>query len=174
MADAQALENPYQAPGVLGSCPHFDEREIFLLQPAGKAPQPPCTASQTDYFSIRSEQLSEGAFFNDQQVNEHARVAMIGTDLATTLFWPTNNLVGQSIRINGQTFTIIGVLKSKGGSAVGSSDNQVIIPITTARDRVIQRAGDEVDTIYIQATSAATASQASTQVFQYHGVCATM
>ena len=89
---------------------------------------------------------------------------MIGADLATTLFGRTNDLVGQSIRINGQTFSIIGVLKSKGGSAVGSSDNQVIIPITTARDRVIQRAGDEVDTIYIQATSAATASQASTQV----------
>jgi putative ABC transport system permease protein len=163
MADAQALENPYQAPGVLAVAPILMSGNISASA-SGQSTTTTVYGVTTDYFSIRSEQLSEGAFFNDQQVNEHARVAMIGTDLATTLFGRTNNLVGQSIRINGQTFTIIGVLKSKGGSAVGSSDNQVIIPITTARDRVIQRAGDEVDTIYIQATSAATASQASTQV----------
>jgi putative ABC transport system permease protein len=87
-------------------------------------------------------------------------------DLATTLFGRTTNLVGESVRINGQTFSIIGVLLSKGGSSFGSSDNQVIIPLTTARDRVIRRTGSEVDTIYVQATSAETVSEASAQVSQ--------
>ena len=162
-ADATALKDPIQAPGVLAVAPILTSGNISASA-SGQTTTTTVYGVTTDYFSIRSEQVSEGAFFNDQQVNEHARVATIGTDLATTLFGRTNNLVGQSIRINGQTFTIIGVLKSKGGSAVGSSDNQVIIPITTARDRVIQRAGEEVDTIYIQAKSADTASQASTQV----------
>ena len=163
MADAQALKDPIQAPGVLAVAPILLSGNISASA-SGQTTTTTVFGVTTDYFSIRSEQVSEGAFFNDQQVNEHARVATIGADLATTLFGRTNNLIGQSIRINGQTFSIIGVLKSKGGSAVGSSDNQVIIPITTARDRVIQRAGDQVDTIYIQATSADTASQASTQV----------
>ena len=162
-ADAQALKDPIQAPGVLAVAPILTGGNISASA-SGQTTTTTVFGVTTDYFSIRSEQVSEGAFFNDQQVNEHASVATIRTDLATTLFGRTNNLVGQSIRINGQTFTIIGVLKSKGGSAVGSSDNQVIIPITTARDRVIQRAGDQVDTIYIQAKSADTASQASTQV----------
>ena len=106
-------------------------------------------------------------------MNIHARVAVIGADLATTLFGRTTNLTGQTLRINGQTFTIIGVLKSKGGTSFGSSDNQVIIPLTTARDRVIRRAGTTVDTIYVQATSADTVSEASAQISQYHASCAT-
>ena len=163
MADALALQDPIQAPGVLAVAPILTSGNISASA-SGQTTTTTVFGVTTDYFSIRSEQVSEGAFFNDQQVNEHARVATIGADLATTLFGRTNNLIGQSIRINGQTFSIIGVLKSKGGSAMGSSDNQVIIPITTARDRVIYRAGDEVDTIYIQATSVDTASQASTQV----------
>ena len=163
MADALALKDPFQAPGVLAVAPILTGGNISASA-SGQATTTSVYGVTTDYFSIRSEQVSEGAFFNDQQVNEHARVAATGADLATTLFGRTTNLVGQSIRINGQTFTIIGVLKSKGGSAIGSSDNQVIIPITSARDRVIRRAGDEVDTIFIQATSADTASEASTQV----------
>jgi len=91
-------------------------------------------------------------------------VAVIGPDLATTLFGQTTGLVGQTLRINGQTFTIIGVLVSKGGTALGSSDNQVIIPITTARDRVMQTPGNIVDMIYIQATTAAAVTNASTEV----------
>jgi putative ABC transport system permease protein len=73
-------------------------------------------------------------------------------------------VTGQTLRINGQTFTIIGVLQSKGGTALGSSDNQAIIPITTARDRVIQTPGNRVSMIYVQATSAATVTDASTEI----------
>ncbi len=120
----------------------------------------------TAYAPIRNEQLAEGSFFNDQQVNIHARVAVIGPDLATTLFGRTTNLTGQTLRINGQTFTIIGVLKSKGGTSFGSSDNQAIIPLTTARDRVVRRTGNTVDTIYVQAASSQAVTEASAQISQ--------
>jgi putative ABC transport system permease protein len=116
------------------------------------------------YASIRNEQVTEGSFFNNQQVSTHARVALIGPDLATTIFGRTTSLTGQTLRINGQTFTIIGVLKSKGGTSIGSSDNQAIIPLTTARDRVLRRTGNTVDTIYVQATSADTVSEANAQI----------
>jgi putative ABC transport system permease protein len=66
--------------------------------------------------------------------------------------------------INNQTFTIIGILKSAGGTSFGSADNQVIIPLTTARDRVISRPGTNVDGIYVQATSADSVTEATTQV----------
>jgi putative ABC transport system permease protein len=68
------------------------------------------------------------------------------------------------VLINSQTFTIIGVLQSKGGTSLGSADNQVIIPLTTARDRVIRRSGTIVDGIYIQANNAAAVPEASTQI----------
>jgi putative ABC transport system permease protein len=91
-------------------------------------------------------------------------VAIIGVDLATTLFGRTTNLTGQTMLINSQTFTIIGILKSAGGTAAGSADNQAIIPLTTARDRVMSRPGTNVDGIYLQATSATAVSEATTQV----------
>ena len=162
MADAQALMDPLQAPAVEAVAPILQGNVSASAN--GQTTTTAIYGVTSDYFSMRNEQVSEGTIFGDQQVNIHARVAVVGPDLATTLFGRTTDLVGQSIRINGQTFTIIGVLQSKGGSSFGSSDNQVIIPLTTARDRVIKRAGNTVDSIYVQATSAQAVSEASTQI----------
>jgi putative ABC transport system permease protein len=162
MADAQALMDPYQAPSVQAVAPVL-QGEISVAA-NGQTTTTTVYGVTTSYFSIRNETVSEGALFNDQQVNTHARVAIIGTDLSTTLWGQTTGLTGKTILINSQTFTIIGVLTSKGGTAAGSADNQIIIPLTTARDRVIMRPGTNVDSIYIQATNANTVSEANTQI----------
>ncbi|MGD0750947.1 MAG: ABC transporter permease [Anaerolineales bacterium] len=164
MSDAQALQDPYQAPDVLAVAPILQGGNISASATNGQSTTTTVYGVPSDYFSMRDETLSEGAIFSDQEVNIHARVAVIGPDLASTLFGQTTGLTGQTLRINGQTFTIIGVLQSKGGTALGSSDNQAIIPITTARDRVIQTPGNYVNTIYIQATSANSVTNASTEV----------
>jgi putative ABC transport system permease protein len=163
LADAQAMLDPFQAPSVQAVAPVIQGGNISASA-NGQTTTTTIYGATSNYFSLRNEVVSEGAIFSDQQVNTHARVVVIGPDLATTLFGQTTNLTGQTIRINSQTFTIIGILKSKGGSALGSSDNQAIIPLTTARDRVIRRAGNAVDTIYVQATGAKTVSDASTQI----------
>ena len=163
MADAQALMDPYQAPSVQAVAPILQGGNISASA-NGQKTTTTVYGVTTAYAAVRNEQVTEGAFFNEQQVNAHARVAVIGVDLATTLFGKTTNLTGQTLLINGQTFTIIGVLKSKGGTSFGSSDNQVIIPITAARDRVVHRTGNAVDMIYVQATSSQSTSEASTQI----------
>jgi putative ABC transport system permease protein len=164
MADAQALMDPLQAPDVQAVAPILQGN--ISVSANGQTSTTTVYGVTTPYFSMRNEQVSEGAFFTDQQVSSHARVAIIGPDLATTLFGQTTGLTGKTVLINGQTFTIIGTLQSKGGTSFGSADNQIIIPLTTARDRVIQRAGTTVDAIYVQATSADTVSEASTQISQ--------
>jgi putative ABC transport system permease protein len=163
LADALALANPIQAPSVNAVAPVIEGGNIS----AGANGQTTTTTVYgvtTSYFSIRNQQVAEGAFFNDQQVSTHARVAIIGLDLATTLFGQTTNLTGQTMLLNNQTFTIIGILKSAGGTSFGSADNQIIIPLTTARDRVLSRPGTNVDGIYVQATSADSVTEATTQV----------
>ena len=164
MDDALALTDPFQAPSILAVAPVLQGN--ISVSANGQTTSTTVYGVTTPYFQIRNEKITEGAIFNDQQVNSHSRVAEIGPDLATTLFGRTTDLAGQPIRINGQTFTILGVLESKGGTSVGSSDNQIIIPITTARDRVLKRAGTTVDSIYVQATSAQTVTEASTQISQ--------
>jgi putative ABC transport system permease protein len=163
LADAQALANPLQAPAVQAVAPVIQGGSISAAA-NGQTTTTTVYGVTTSYFSIRNQTVGEGAFFNDQQVSTHARVAIIGVDLATTLFGRTANLTGQTLLINSQTFTIIGVLTAAGGTALGSADNQVIIPITTARDRVVSRPGTNVDGIYVQAASATAVPEASTQI----------
>ena len=163
LADAQALANPLQAPSVKAVAPVIQGGNISAAA-NGQTTTTTVYGVTTSYFSIRNQQVSEGAYFNDQQVSTHARVAIIGVDLATTLFGRTTNLTGQTLLINSQTFTIIGVLTAAGGTSFGSADNQVIVPLTTARDRVTSRPGTSVDGIYIQAASATAVPEASTQI----------
>jgi len=162
LADAQALMDPYQAPAIQAVAPVLQGETSVGAN--GQTTTTTVYGVTTPYFSIRNETVSEGAIFNDQQVNTHARVAIIGIDVGTTLWGQTSDLVGKTILINSQTFTIIGTLISKGGTSFGSADNQIIIPLTSARDRVIMRTGSNVDSIYVQATSANTTSEASTQI----------
>ena len=69
-----------------------------------------------------------------------AAVAVIGVDTADKLFGRKAGVTGETIRVEGQPFRIIGVLKSKGGSSFGSGDNIVLVPMTTAQARLARRA----------------------------------
>ncbi len=164
MSDGQALQDPYLAPDVLAVAPILTGGNIPASATNGQSTTTTVYGVPSDYFSMRDETISEGSIFSDQEVNSHARVAVIGPDLASTLFGVSTGLTGQTLRIKGQTFTIIGILQSKGGTALGSSDNQAIIPITTARDRVTQTPGNYVNMIYIEATNANSVTNASTEV----------
>jgi len=162
MADATALLDPYTAPDIAAVAPILQGNSTAAAN--GQTSSTTIYGVTTSYFTMRNETVSEGAAFNDQQVNTHARVAIVGIDVGTALWGQTTGLVGKTILINSQTFTIIGTLTSKGGTSFGSADNQIIIPITTARDRVLMRQGNNVDSIYVQATSASTTTEASTQI----------
>ena len=94
MADAQALLDPYQAPDVLAVAPILQGGNISASATNGQSTTTTVYGVTSDYFSMRDETLSEGAIFSDQEVNIHARVAVIGPDLATTLFGQTTGLTG--------------------------------------------------------------------------------
>src|SRR5450756_1277954 len=71
------------------------------------------------YGAVRNETVTEGEFITNEQYLGHASVAVIGPDLADKLFGRKEGLVGETLRLAGQPFRIIGVLGSKGGSAFG-------------------------------------------------------
>jgi putative ABC transport system permease protein len=91
---------------------------------------------------------------------------LIGPETAQKLFGRSEGLVGETIRIQGAPFRITGVLESKGGGAFGSQDAVIMIPMTTARSRVVRRSGDRVDMILVQAADAASVGRASEEVAQ--------
>lgn len=107
------------------------------------------------YASVRNETVSYGSFITEAQVTDRSTVAVIGVDIADELYGTTTDVIGNKVRIGNYLYTVIGVLESKGGSTLGSSDNQIFVPITTAQSRLISRSStkDEVDQIYVSATN---------------------
>jgi len=93
-------------------------------------------------------------------------VALIGPDVADKLFGRKDGLVGETIRISGQPFRIIGVLESRGGGMGGSQDNVVYIPLTTAQSRLIHRNNNKYDIVFAQAVSPDQVTSASDEVSQ--------
>ena len=90
-----------------------------------------------DYFISQDWDAEEGRILDVSDVTSGAEVAVIGKTIADTLFEGSNAL-GQRIRVNNVPLTVIGVLKTKGQSNFGSDrDDVIIIPIATARNRVL-------------------------------------
>jgi len=71
-----------------------------------------------------------GRFITDAEVARSARVCVLGSELADSLF-PTTNPLGKDIRIGAEAFTVVGVLNKRGQMFGQSRDNFVGMPITT-------------------------------------------
>jgi len=161
-ADADAIADQYQAPSVAMVAPVISNNLEVTF--AGEKTNPTVNGVTPSYEQVRNLELFEGEFINEDHILGLASVAIIGTDVADTLFGHRDGLIGETIRIEGQPFRIIGVLQSLGGSAFGSEDNVVNVPITTAQTRLIRRTNDRVDTILVQATTADSVDQATQEI----------
>jgi putative ABC transport system permease protein len=87
--------------------------------------------TNSTYKTVRNTDVQAGRFFNELDVKRRLKVVLIGTYVKNELF-PADNPLGQTIKINGDVFTIIGILEEKGDSSEYSEDSKVIIPYTTA------------------------------------------
>jgi putative ABC transport system permease protein len=93
----------------------------------------------TDYFAIRNWNIAAGRAFDGDDVRTMRRVILIGSTVAENLF-PGVDPVGQSLRLRSVTFEIIGVLESKGQTAEGRDQDDVILaPYTTVQTRLAGR-----------------------------------
>src|SRR5260221_1761984 len=89
-----------------------------------------------DYLSIRQWDLAEGAMFTEGDVRSAAKVCILGKTTADKLF-PDEDPLGKAIRIKNVPVTVLGVLKAKGVSMMGSDqDHLVITPYTTGMKRL--------------------------------------
>ncbi|ATO50200.1 ABC transporter permease [Brevibacillus laterosporus] len=113
---------------------------------------------------VRNVSLQEGRFFTSFEVSEQANVVVIGSEVVTNLFASSNESpIGKTIEINRIPFTVVGILKSQGSSGMTNNDDKVIIPITTAMERLGQ---SSIRTIYASATSADEMLQAQFDIQQ--------
>jgi putative ABC transport system permease protein len=79
--------------------------------------------------------ISDGRLLSNIDLKNTSKVCLLGTDIASTLFddVDTEDIVGKQIKIDGDKYTVIGVLTSAGSSMGNNVDSTLIIPFTTAK-----------------------------------------
>jgi putative ABC transport system permease protein len=87
----------------------------------------------SSYQKIRSVDIGEGSFFGDQQDFAHMRVAVIGADVKKKLF-SGQNAIGESIRIDGISFTVTGIIRKMLSNGEDNMNAMVYIPYSTMSD----------------------------------------
>lgn len=90
-----------------------------------------------DFMTVRNFSVAEGGPFDNRDMETRSRVAVIGKTVADNLFYG-DSPIGKTIRVNKAPFRVVGVLESKGQSAGGMDQDDIIfIPLTTAQQRMM-------------------------------------
>ena len=154
LSDAEALTEPGAAPSVAAVAPEINTwaRVVYGNQNDGAQ----VLGVTQAYKDVRNYAVATGEFISDIHVRDGAAVTVLGADISESLFG-LRNPVGQTVKLNGKPFTIIGVLEKQEGSFFGFLDQNLMVPLTTANDRLVGErtsTGDvPVNTINVQATS---------------------
>ncbi|GAB4402382.1 MAG: ABC transporter permease [Anaerolineales bacterium] len=125
------------------------------------------TGVTPEYEQVRNMPVEYGSFITAQHVAARSPVAVIGANVAAELFNGDDPL-DKTIRINGQNFRVIGVLKAKGGTGFGVVDDRILIPLTTLQSRLASsgrfRGGNTIQTINVQVVSEKVTDQAIEEI----------
>ena len=90
-----------------------------------------------NYLEVRKYKLDRGLMFTDADEKARRKVAVLGAGLLPLLGVDNPDaLLGEHIRIAGQQFTVIGVMKPKGQAGFGNPDEQILIPFATGRFKI--------------------------------------
>ncbi len=117
------------------------------------------------YPTIKNLQIDQGSFISDQQNVSLSKVAVLGPTTVTDLFGAdaqASDAIGQTIRIKGVEFKVIGVTVAKGGSGFTNADDMIYIPVLTAQRFF---SGDKyLTTIDVQASDPNAMTQAQADI----------
>ncbi len=138
VADVDYIRN--EVPMIKGVTPIFDKNGATIQHDTRTFTNLNFTGVYPVYERIRDFEVAGGRGMSEQDLVEHARVAVIGDEAKRRLF-SGEQALGQSIRISGITFQVIGVYRHKVQGGENNDNSMVVIPFTTM--------GDLYDTQYI-------------------------
>jgi putative ABC transport system permease protein len=115
--------------------------------------------STEDWLEVSNRDLQAGSFFDHSQARSTARVVVLGPTVASGLFGDPHAALRQPVRIDHQTFQVIGVMQAAGEPG----DNDAVMPLDTAR-RYVFGGGDKLNQITVQVNEASQVPAAESQV----------
>lgn len=159
--DVDALQDDFNAPDVKSASPVVNATDTTLVSGATSYSPSSFVGTTPAYATARDYDIAAGAMFSTQDVAEHRRVVVIGPTIVTNLFGGQSPL-GQSVRVNGTTFQVVGVTKAKGSNGIQDQDDVVLAPLTAVQDTLSGYGA--LSSITIQATSSKTLDAAQAEV----------
>ncbi|NJN21181.1 MAG: FtsX-like permease family protein [Leptolyngbya sp. RL_3_1] len=132
VADAEAISQ--QVPTVVGTAPEFSDRSLITYKNRNASSS--IIGTNEQFLTVRSFEMAQGRFISELDLERRSLTAVLGATLAERLFDQANP-IGQSIRIKGVSFEVIGVMAQKGSNLGLDYDDAVIVPITTQASRLV-------------------------------------
>ena len=102
-----------------------------------------------NYRRLANFEMQKGRYFNQQEINVAKRVCILGATVVKNLFEEANPL-GETIKVDGKNFMVIGMTEPKGALSWFDPDDQIFIPVTTAQKRVFGM--NHIQSIDVQAS----------------------
>jgi putative ABC transport system permease protein len=160
LEDANAIANSPQISSVAAVSPEYQRRAQVTT--GSKNTNTQVTGATPTYLAIHKVSIASGVFISARDVASMTKVAVVGPQVVTDLFSEGAGVIGQSIRIQGQSFRIIGVTASKGGSGPLNQDDVIYVPLTTAQKVLF--GSSNLTSISVEAKSEKVMTQAQDEV----------
>ncbi len=133
LADAEAIGK--ECPSVVAVAPEVSTHA--QVKAGANNTSTTITGTSENDTEVSKLTLAEGRFFSSEEAKRRRKVAVLGPTVVENLFGKGQSAAGESLQIQGQTFTVIGVCAAKGATGPFDPDDMVYIPIQTALYRLV-------------------------------------
>jgi putative ABC transport system permease protein len=163
-ADVTALENPANAPDVKAISPVVNAPSTTATYQGNTYTPASFVGVLPAYEQIRNYPTTLGRFLTADDQANNAKVVVLGTTVVANLFGsPAYNPVGQQVRFGSTTYTVVGVLKSKGTNGAQDQDDIAMIPLSTMQE-TITGVSAPYSQLAVEATSASATTAAQSEI----------
>jgi putative ABC transport system permease protein len=159
-ADATALQDEFDAPDVKSASPVVTASGTSLVAGAVSYTSA-VTGTTPSYATARNYAIASGEMFTNTDVKKHDRVVVLGPTVVANLFAGADP-VGQTVKMGGTSFTVVGVTKAKGSNGTTDQDDVVFAPLTAVQDAL--SGYGSINQIVVQARSETALDAAQAEV----------
>lgn len=175
LSDAAALADKTACPDILKVAPV--STSTATAYNGSTSTSTTITGTTADWVDVTARTMTDGRFFTSDESSAGFMVAVIGSTTAQTLYGSGTYVIGKTMTLSGQSFTVIGVLNSVGTTLTGNGDEQIVIPAGTYAQRFSSSANmNTVSTILMEAKDkdslSAAIQEATATMYVKHNVTA--
>ncbi|MDD5489591.1 MAG: ABC transporter permease [Candidatus Moranbacteria bacterium] len=133
--DLQAILKKQNAPNVVDGAAYVNGSKTAQFQDQSRSVS--FTGTTASYVGVENVSVANGRFFTKEEEADLSRVAVLGSQVAEDFFGKNLDPIGKRIRVGDQSFTIVGVLASRGSTAFSNQDKSIFMPLFTAQKIIL-------------------------------------